>query len=200
MKTSLFIVSFFVLGCMAGYFVEPLDGLAGSNLSVWALALLMFLVGVSMGRDREIISKMGRLDKRITLLPVITVAGTLAGAFIASLLLDRWDAEECATAASGLGYYSMASILVSEYRGAALGAVTLLANLLRELLSMLLIPMLVKRCGPLAPEAVSGAASIDTTLPIIVQCTGSEFAVVALCHGFICTLLVPLLISLFCAL
>jgi uncharacterized membrane protein YbjE (DUF340 family) len=40
-----------------------------------------------------------------------------------------------------------------------------------------------------------GATATDTTLPIIVQCAGAEYAVLAVFSGMVLSLLVPFLIT-----
>lgn len=45
---------------------------------------------------------------------------------------------------SGFGYYSLSSIFITEYRGAELGTIALLANIVRELIVLLCAPLLVK--------------------------------------------------------
>ena len=101
---------------------------------------------------------------------------------------------------SGVGYYSLSSIFITEYRGAALGTVALLANIVRELLTLLASPLLVRWFGPLAPISVGGATSMDTTLPIITRYSGKDFATLSVFHGFCMDFSVPFLVTFFCEL
>ncbi|MCK9179871.1 MAG: lysine exporter LysO family protein, partial [Bacteroides sp.] len=59
---------------------------------------------------------------------------------------------------------------------------------------------LVKYFGKLAPISVGGATTMDTTLPIITQYSGKEFAIASIYHGFIVDLSVPFLVTFFCLL
>jgi uncharacterized membrane protein YbjE (DUF340 family) len=40
---------------------------------------------------------------------------------------------------------------------------------------------------------------MDTTLPIITRCSGQEFVIVSIFHGFIVDFSVPFLVTLFCS-
>ncbi|WP_290394058.1 lysine exporter LysO family protein, partial [uncultured Duncaniella sp.] len=101
---------------------------------------------------------------------------------------------------SGFGYYSLSSILITDAKGAELGVIALLANICREIITLLGAPLLSRLFGPLAPISSGGATSMDTTLPIITAVSGNKFAVLSVYHGFVVDLSVPLLVSLFCSL
>ena len=140
------------------------------------------------------------LNPRLYLLPFITIAGTLVGCAAISLLLPSRSLFDVMAVGSGLGYYSLSSIFITEYKGAELGTVALLSNIIREITTLLFAPLLVKYFGRLAPISVGGATTMDTTLPIIMRFSGKEFAVVAIFHGFVLDLSVPILVSFFCSL
>ena len=75
----------------------------------------------------------------------------------------------------------------------------LLSNIMREMTTLLCAPLLVRWFGNLAPIAVGGATTMDTTLPIITRCSGKDFVVVSIFHGFIVDFSVPLLVTFFCS-
>lgn len=101
------------------------------NLTFYALCLLLFFVGIGVGGDKEIISKFRNLDIRMALLPIGTAAGTFAGSAVAALILDGRSAADCLAVGSGFGYYSLSSIFITGYKGAELGTIALLANIIR---------------------------------------------------------------------
>ena len=92
------------------------------------------------------------------------------------------------------------TILANEYRGAELGTIALLANIMREFFVLLLAPWMVKYFGNLAPICGGGATTMDTTLPIISKYSGPDFVIVALFHGIIIDFSVPLWVSFFLSL
>ena len=117
-----------------------------------------------------------------------------------SLLLTHRSLTDCLAIGSGFGYYSLSSIFITEYRGAELGTIALLANISRELLTLLAAPLLARWFGLLAPISAGGATTMDTTLPVITRVSGQEFVVVSIFHGFVTDFSVPFLVTLFCSL
>lgn len=199
MRGSLIIVSFFAWGILCGLFhLIPYD-FADSNLSYYALCALMFCVGISIGNNPETLKSFRTLNPRLIFLPVMTILGTLAGCLVASLFLSQRSVTECLAVGSGFGYYSLSSIFITEYKGAELGTIALLSNIMREITALLCAPLLVKYFGRLAPISVGGATTMDTTLPVITRYSGQEFVVVSIFHGFIVDFSVPFLVTLFCS-
>lgn len=200
MKGSLIIVGFFVLGIIVGlcHFV-PQDFL-DSDVSYYALCALMFCVGISIGCDTSVLKSFRKVNPRLMFLPVMTIVGTLAGCAAASLVLGHRQFTDCLAIGSGFGYYSLSSIFITEYRGPELGTIALLANICREILTLLCAPLLARYFGKLAPISVGGATSMDTTLPIITRASGEQFIVVSIFHGFCVDFSVPFLVTFFCSL
>ncbi|HHT22431.1 MAG TPA: lysine exporter LysO family protein [Bacteroidales bacterium] len=199
MRSSLIILSFFALGLLLGVFRLFPESWMDSNLSFYVLCLLMFSVGVSIGHDKESVSKFRSLSPRLLLLPVATVVGTLLGVIVVSFLIKGRSLSELLAVGSGMGYYSLSSILITEYKGVELGTIALLANIIREVLTLLFAPWLVKYFGKLAPISAGGTTTMDTTLPIIIKNSSSEFSIVSIYHGFITDLSVPFLVTIFCS-
>ena len=81
-----------------------------------------------------------------------------------------------------------------------MGTVALLANIMREIITLLGAPLMVKWFGKLAPISAGGATSMDTTLPIITKCSGESFTILSIFHGFVVDFSVPFLVTLFCSL
>lgn len=200
MKGSLIIVAFFILGTFCGiYDLIPFD-IANSRISFYALCALMFCVGINVGNDPQTLKNFRMLNPRLVFLPVMTILGTLAGSAVISLLLPHRSVTDCLAVGSGFGYYSLSSIFITEYKGAELGTIALLANISREILTLLAAPLLVRWFGNLAPISAGGATTMDTTLPIITRTAGQQFVVVSIFHGFVVDFSVPFLVTLFCSL
>ena len=200
MKGSLIIISFFILGIIAGLTGLIPESFAEGNIAFYALCTLLFFVGAGVGSDSSIVSRFRTLDIRMSLLPLGTILGTFAGALAAVLLLNGRSATDCLAVGSGFGYYSLSSIFITEYKGAALGTIALLSNIVREMITLLLSPLLVKVAGPLAPIAAGGVTSMDTTLPIIMDSSGKQYAVVSIFHGFILEFSIPFIVTFWCTL
>ena len=200
MKGSLIIIGFFIAGIICGITgIIPADFL-GDNVSFYALCALMFCVGMSIGCDADTVKKFKSLDKRMMLLPIATIIGTLAGCAAARCILPHHSITECLAIGSGMGYYSLSSIFITQLKGAEPGTVALLANIMREIITLVAAPLLARYFGKLAPISAGGATSMDTTLPIITKASGNEFAIVSVYHGFVTDFSVPFLVTFFCTL
>ena len=198
MKGSLIILSFFAAGLLLGvYRVLPASWL-DNDYSFYVLAALMFSVGFSLGHQPDTIQQFRRIHSRVLFLPLTTVVGTFLGVLILSFFSER-SVFDFLAVGSGFGYYSLSSILITEYKGIELGTIALLANILREIITLLFAPVMVKYFGKLAPIAAGGATTMDTTLPIIIRTSGKEFSVVSIYHGFVMDLSVPFLVMLCCS-
>lgn len=200
MKGSLGITAFFAVGVACGLLHIIPDGFINGRTSFYVLCALMFSVGMSIGCDSATLRSFRQLNPRLALLPFVTIAGTLAGAMASSVVLPHRELSDCLAVGSGMGYYSLSSIFITEYRGAELGTVALLANIFRELAALLLAPFLARRFGNLAPISVGGATTMDTTLPVITRSVGPEYVVVSVFHGFVTDFSVPFLVTFFCTL
>lgn len=200
MKGSLIIIGFFVLGVTTGLFHILPAGVAESDISFYALCALMFCVGLSVGNNPQTIKNFRSLNPRLVLLPVMTILGTLAASALISILLPHRSATDCMAVGAGFGYYSLSSIFITEYKGAELGTIALLSNIMREMITLLFAPLLVRRFGNLAPISAGGATTMDTTLPVISRYAGREFVAVSIFHGFLVDFSVPFLVTFFCSL
>ena len=200
MKGSLIIVGFFALGIVAGLLSIVPQSFVESDVSYYALCALMFCVGIGIGSDSGILSSFRKVNPRLMLLALMTIFGTLAGTAAAALLLPHRHLFDCMAIGSGFGYYSLSSIFITEYRGAELGTIALLANIMREILTLLCAPLFARWFGKLAPITMGGATTMDTTLPIITRASGQDFVVVSIFHGFCVDFSVPFLVTFFCSL
>lgn len=199
MKDSLIIVLFFLLGISCGIFhFIPLN-IAESDVSFYVLCGLMFCVGLSIGNDPQTLINFRMLNPRLVFLPITTILGTLSAAALVSLILPHRSVTDCMAVGSGLGYYSLSSIFITEYKGPELGTVALLSNIMREVLTLLCAPLLVRWFGNLAPISAGGATTMDTTLPVITRYAGQPFVVVSIFHGFVTDFSVPFLVTFFCS-
>ena len=199
MSGSLLILAFFGaglglarLGLIPRYYVEH-------DATLYVLWLLMGLVGLSIGSDRRLSEILRTLRPRVLLLPLATTVGTFAGVAAASLFL-AYSLADCLAVGAGFAYYSLSSIFITQYKGAELGTVALLSNILREILTLVGTPLLVRLLGPLAPISCGGASTMDTTLPIIARYAGRDWIFVSIVHAMILDFSVPFWVIFFCTL
>ncbi|MFI3264303.1 MAG: lysine exporter LysO family protein [Rikenellaceae bacterium] len=200
MKGSIIIVSFFVVGLLLGINFDQLAEFCSGNLSRYILYAMMLIVGMGIGCDKEALNALRTQNKRVILLPLGTIAGTLLGALAVYPLVSSIELKDTLAVASGLGYYSLSSIMLTEYRGAEIGTIALLSNVIREVGTILTAPLMVRYFGRLSTVSAAGAASIDTLLPIITRFSGKEFIVIAIFHGLVMEITVPVLVTIFASL
>jgi uncharacterized membrane protein YbjE (DUF340 family) len=193
---SLIILLFFVGGAGAGRLAWLPAAAQDARLTLYVLYGLLFLIGFGLGGGRQLGSILRQTSWRILLVPLAVALGSLAGAGLFSLLLRDISLAEGAAVGAGLGYYSLSSILIGQLRGETLAAVALLSNILREIGTLLLAPLLARYLGRLAPVAAGGATAMDTTLPVIVQVSGEGYGVIAIVSGILLTTAVPILVTL----
>lgn len=190
------ILAFFLAGILAGQAGLFPDRMADTGF--YALCALMACVGFGIGQTRGLFGNLKQIDRRWITLPLVTVAGTWAGAAAVAALMPRHSLTDWLAASSGFGYYSLSGILITELRHAELGNLALMYNLLRELVALLFAPFIARAFGPLAPVSQGGAASGDTVLPAVTACCGKEMAALAVFHGVAVDLSVPFLVTFFC--
>lgn len=197
MKGSLVILSFFAVGLLLGVYRLVPTAWLGNEYSLYVLGALIFAVGFSLGHQPNSIKEFRRIDSKILLLPIVTIVGTWLGVIVLSFFSEHSVFDYLAVG-SGFGYYSLSSVLITQYKGLELGTIALLANIFREIITLLFAPLLAKYFGRLAPISAGGATSMDSTFPIIVRTSGKEYAVVAIYHGFVVDFCVPFLVVLWC--
>lgn len=198
MKGSLTIIAFFIIGVLLSRFSLLPQWLIESDYTLYALYLLMFAVGISIGSDKKALKALLKPNLKIMALPLGTIIGTWISVSLISLVMQGMTLTDCLAIGSGFGYYSLSSIFITEFKGAEMGTIALTSNIMRELLALLLAPFLVKYFGKLAVISAGGATTMDTTLPAITKFAGKEYVVVAIFHGFVVDFSVPFLVTFFC--
>lgn len=197
MKGSLIVVGFFVIGLLGGIEKMVPAWLLNGEVSFVALCGLLLFVGLGIGLNPEMKKEVRSLSPRMALLPVVTIIGSWLGALLIWTVLHR-TLSDCMAINSGFAYYSLSSIFITEYRGAELGTIALLANIIREMLTLLGTPLMARWFGPLAPISAGGATTMDTTLPILSQTMGQRYVALSIYHGFVVDFTVPFLVSWWC--
>lgn len=197
MKGSLIVVGFFVIGLLGGIEKMVPAWLLNGEVSFVALCGLLLFVGLGIGLNPEMKKEVRSLSPRMALLPVVTIIGSWLGALLIWTVLHR-TLSDCMAINSGFAYYSLSSIFITEYRGAELGTIALLANIIREMLTLLGAPLMARWFGPLAPISAGGATTMDTTLPILSQTVGQRYVALSIYHGFVVDFTVPFLVSWWC--
>jgi uncharacterized membrane protein YbjE (DUF340 family) len=197
MKATLVLFIIFCLGIVTGASGIIPAGLDIEEVKLIVLYILLVLLGINLGVDQRMISYLRNVKPHILLVPLGVVLGSLLGAGVVSwLLFPDLRLQEGLAVGAGFGYYSLSSIIITQISGAELGAIALIANLLRELATILFTPLLSRHLGKISPVASGGATSMDVALPVILKYSGNAYAIVAIVNGVVLTILVPILVPL----
>lgn len=197
MKQSLIYLLVFATGIILAINGLIPEQLLKEDIAKWILYLLLFLVGMQIGSGKNMFAVLRRYGWKITFIPLATTVGTFVGVALMSMVLPNRSLTDCLGVGAGFAYYSLSSILITQFKGAELGTIALLANIMREFSVLIFAPWMIKWFGKLAPISVGGATTMDTTLPVIAKFSGTEYITIALFHGLIIDFSVPLWVTFF---
>ncbi|OCH46503.1 hypothetical protein A6D96_20325, partial [Vibrio cyclitrophicus] len=165
--------------------------------SEWILFVLLFFIGIQL-RNSGLTLRQILLNKHGMVIAVTIVITSLVGGVIAAYLLDI-PLFKALAMSSGFGWYSLAGILMGDAFGPVYGGASFMLELLRELVALVLIPVLI-RSYPCTSIGYAGATAMDFTLPVIQTTGGVRCVPIAIVSGFILSLLVPILMLFFVSL
>ena len=184
------IFTFIALGIAGGYFflgLEHKDLL--DEILMSALYFMVFVAGIEIGGNRHIIKKICNPQSILLAVTIGSLGGAALSAFVTGM-----EMRDALLVGSALGWYSLSSVVISTLYSVEIGTIAFLANMLREVLAFLAIPLLVKINKFLA-LAPSGAATMDSGLPVVIKYTNIHVGLFAFINGLLLTLLVPVLLS-----
>ncbi len=188
MFSSLILFSSVVFGIIFGKIFGMFIPEKSTEVILYAIVIF---VGLDLSKEK--IEK--RFFKDILYQVLMTIIGTYAGAFLVSLF-TKLTFRETFLVSSGYGWYSLSGIMITQLVSPYLGTISFLSNIFREIYSILLNPILSK-FSVRASISVAGATSMDTLLGVISSYGDKEDSLVCFSHGFIVSLLVPVMINLF---
>ena len=183
-----------IVGILLGYFIKSYINFDISLLIQFGLYLLLFFIGIDIGKNDNILNDLKKLNKKVLFLPFITVISSLAGGAVASILLSLSIGEAVAISA-GMGWYSFSAIELSKV-SVEWGGIAFLSNIFRELLAIFLIPVIAKKIGSFESISVAGATAMDSVLPIINRSNPAEISIISFYSGLVISIIVPILIPI----
>lgn len=206
LKGSALTLLFFAAGLTAGRLsLLPLDTSGSERIATLSLQILIGLVGLSTGSNPRLSSILRGIRPVIIAVPVASIAVTVAAGAVAGWFLTV-GAADGSLAVSGMGYYSLSSMIISDLRSEdmgqaaamSLGAIALMANIVREIIALIVIPLVGPRLGLYGSTAMCGVTSLDVTLPTLVSTFGAEAIPVALVNGIILEISTPFTVMAAC--
>ena len=183
-----------IVGILLGYFTKSYINFDISLLIQFGLYLLLFFIGIDIGKNDNILNDLKKINKKVLFLPFITIISSLAGGAVVSILLSLSMGESVAVSA-GMGWYSFSAIELSKV-SVELGGIAFLSNIFRELLAIFLIPIIAKKIGSFESVSIAGATAMDSVLPIINKSNPAEISIISFYSGLIISIVVPILIPI----
>ncbi len=185
-----------VLGVFMGIFLVPasfIDTL--DTLISVGLMMVLFLVGIGVGRQKGLFSHLRRMGPRILLVPLMAALGSISGASLAGVLILKMPWHQAGAVGAGFGWYSFVGVELTRH-SAYLGTLAFITNITREMGSLVLIPLVVKMLGGLEATGMSGASAMSIALPVISKETDANITIIAFISGMTMALMVPLVVPL----
>jgi len=184
-----------VLGVLAGVFVAPewIYAYTGTWVDI-GLCLLLLFVGMDIGKSKNVLQQIKEIGYKALMVPIMVALGSIVGGMIAGVILG-FAPHEGGALGAGFGWYSLSAVMLSQY-SSELGALAFMSNVLRELIAIMIVPLVAKYIGYLEAVSTGGATSMDTTLPVIAKSTDSQTAIISFITGITLTILTPFCVSL----
>ena len=160
-----------------------------------ALDVMIFIAGIEIGSNRGILKRICNVHSALLALavPLAVACGSICGALLLGHIAGL-SAYDSLLVGGGLGWYSFSSVVISAMYSTEIGTVAFLANMMREISGFFLIPLLV-RVHKFLALAPSGAATMDSGLPVVIKYTNLHVGIYSFINGLVLTLIVPVLIS-----
>lgn len=191
-----------IIGGLIAYFLsqgtisdfEKFDHIMGLMITI-GLCILLFFVGLDMGLEGTVFTQIKTVGFRVLVIPVAVILGSLLGAVVCGITLPL-SMKEALAIGSGLGWYSLAPGIIIDHGFVVASAISFLHNIMREVLSFVLIPVVAKKIGYIETVALPGAAAMDVCLPIVERQTRSDIAIFSFVSGLVASFVVPVLVPL----
>ncbi len=202
-KMTVIIFSSVIVGMLIGHLVaRPIfgDEVAhfdhGASLGIKiGLCLLMAFVGLELGLEGNLFQIMRRIGLRVLVFPVATILGTLIGSAVSGPLMGL-SLREAMAVGAGFGWYSLAPGIIMDAGLIEASAVSFLHNVLREVIGILLLPIVAEKIGFIEAACMAGAPAMDVCLPVISKETKGKAVPYGFVTGVIMSFLVPVSVPL----
>lgn len=167
------------------------------------LLTMILAVGIQSGYELRIYMQQRPQDRPTTPsarilflgLPIAVMAGTLVcSAGTGFFLPFRWS--DCMLCAAPMGWQTLGGPMIQDLRGPRLGQVAFLTNMFRDVISLLLIPLISRKRFTLLSVTPGGVSTMDILLPSIMAASGRQSLVYAMWIGACCSFWAPVLIYL----
>ena len=202
-KMTLIILCSVIIGMALGYLVAR--PLFGENIAVFdhaaslgikiGLCILMVFVGLDLGLEGTVLTMMREAGLRSLVFPFVCIIGTLIGSAVCGLLF-KLSLQESLAIGAGFGWYSLAPGIIMEAGYLTASAISFLHNVMREIFSILLLPLIAEKIGYIEAACIPGAPAMDVCLPIVNRATHGKAVTYGFVTGVTMSFLVPIMVPI----
>ena len=183
-----------ILGIIAGQLFPALNQFSGTTMEI-SIIFMLLIAGLEIGLNKNVFSKVRKIGFKILLIPLGTLIGSILGGALGGLFYGA--VHEGMAVGVGMGFSPIMPVLLKGLATPAVITMAFFSNILRSMIARAVIPVLAKKLHYFAAVAPAGVTSVDTTLPLISKYTDSTTALVAIIHGMVLTIIVPILVPFF---
>lgn len=191
MKHVVVIATLFTIGVLLGFLNESIVEVSFALNAL--LYSLIFIIGALVVLEIRSIEVIALSLKSALMLAASTVIGSALGGIAVGALIEG-SLKPYLAVALGMGWYTFTGPFLSITDN-YWGLLGFTSNVLREAATFIIYPLLAKKFS-IEAISIGGATTMDTTLPVIARYGGEKAALAALVHGFILTLVIPILVPL----
>ena len=184
-----------IVGILFGNFVMPQKFIFVLDYSLTLSLIVLYIgVGISLGSNRMVFKYIKLLGWKIVFLSVTIFIGSIVGGILSGIILHL-PMHISVMSASGMSYYSLTGAYMSQVYGVAVGTYGFMVNVMREFITILLLPFIIK-ISKGSPIASGASGNMDTMLIPVTKFVGPELGVVTLVTGTILTFAVPFILPM----
>ena len=195
-RLTILIIVFVGLGILAGFLVLPEGFMAWTGLLLTiSLCVLLVLIGIDIGTEGTLAENFRSAGWRVGVFPFVSMVAMVAAAVAAAVILPL-SLQDSLCVGGGFAWYSLAPAMLAEY-STRISAISFMHNVFREILGILLIPVVAGKIGYIESYGLPGSPSMDVCLPVVERSTSSDVAVYSFINGAILSAAVPILITIF---
>lgn len=164
------------------------------------LYAMIICVGILSAQQVVELRKNGQLGGRpslgwlvlMILLPTMIMAGSLLFPYIAGMV---WDGKGglFSLCAAPMGWQTLGGPLVRDLQGERWGQIAFLTNMFRDVLALLIIPLISRKPWAWLALAPGGVSTMDILLPTVLASGGKPLMPQALWVGACCSVWAPIL-------
>lgn len=202
-KTTILIIVAVIIGLTAGYFiirptVDDIEAFYSICTAVMTsvLTLMLFIIGLDMGLAGKVAGHLKEAGVKVMIFPLVVLVATTLTGVLAGLLIPGLSVKLGLAVCYGYGWYTFAPIAIASEGYITASAISFMHNVFRELIGIILIPLLAKRIGYIEVCSFPGTAGADIAMPVVSRATRPDIIVYSFSMGMISTLFVPILVPL----